>query len=73
MKEKLTEWFDGSEKPVKRGIYQRKFSTERIVFSKWNGREWLYSWGNAGGANQATWKSAAQDLPWRGLAEEPKK
>ena len=68
---KLTPWFPWHIKPVRPGVYQR----ESLSYSYWTGSHWV--------ASDQTVKEAAdprffdlpscvQDMPWRGIAEEPK-
>lgn len=68
----VTPWFPGSEKPARRGVYQRQFSTGKTVFERfcyWSGQYWYMSdttpdrameWVQSGPA-------ARQSLPWRGV------
>jgi hypothetical protein len=80
MKPKLTRWISGSVKPAHAGVYQRDYRVARgdrdvgITYSFWNGTRWgtfgetpenAVQWGQLG--------SAYQDLPWRGLASDPRK
>lgn len=74
---KTTPWFPGSVKPVRKGVYQR---TSRIpsansflVYSFWNGKFWLLNATYLANATRTSVGSAYQDLPWRGLAQEPRK
>ena len=75
MTAKKTPWFDGSVKPVRVGVYQRRYSNGLILYSLWDGARWML---NAETANEAAgtgarWKDASphQFIPWRGLASDP--
>lgn len=76
----VTDWFDGSIKPARAGVYERD-TGNRISFSEWDGKKWLLSSGTASGA--ADWRlfdgysydylwSANQSARWRGLTKEAK-
>lgn len=79
----VTQWFDGSVKPVHVGPYQRKDlpcagepGTE-ILYWYWNGEFWVR--GGYFGAelcckmgDMDTPSPAQNNLPWRGLAQKPK-
>jgi hypothetical protein len=73
-KPKLTQWFDGSVKPVRDGVYQRSPANSEY------GLYWLFkdgAWRYGGDGHPrhvrlgARAKSPQQDLPWRGLAVKP--
>lgn len=70
---KLTDWFPGDIKPIRVGIYERRYS-ESINFSKWNGEYWSFGYYSVDLANErGHYLSQYQNLPWRGLAEDPNK
>ncbi|MFZ3286586.1 MAG: hypothetical protein WA191_07020 [Telluria sp.] len=69
----LTDWFDGSVKPEYVGLYQRDYGDEYEAASAtllpdfWDGSKWIvldYDGNHIG--------NAAVELPWRGLASDPK-
>ncbi len=68
---KLTEWFPGDVKPVRKGVYQRRFGDGCVVFSRWNGRAWMYAHGTIQVAFLETFPTHNTNLKWRGLAEKP--
>lgn len=72
---KVTPWFAGSVKPVRKGVYEREIPTiGKTAFWHWSGKRWDY-----GGQHEASdvCKSRTpalnQDLRWRGLAYDPSK
>lgn len=40
---KLTPWFPGTIKPVRKGVYQQKNGTSGIGYQRWDGKFW-YAW-----------------------------
>ena len=72
MSNKLTPWFNYIVKPVRKGIYERKFHGRQSHWSRWNGKHWCLFCGTREAAAKETMKSMYQNLPWRGLAEQPK-
>lgn len=70
---KLTKWIPGDVKPVRVGAYERANPGGSTLYSYWNGRFWGTS---AFTPERAAWqrlaRSVKQNLPWRGLAKEPK-
>lgn len=75
---KLTGWYQSSQKPVRKGVYQRDasvvgWSAHVPTFSYWDGERWGISDKSVGGADiWGTAKSQYQNLPWRGLAKKPR-
>lgn len=74
---KLTNWIPGDVKPVRVGVYQRKYDQNSIASSTWycywNGEFWGVHGGTPKKAElNRGLDSPTQNLPWRGLAEEPK-
>ena len=74
---KLTEWFDGSVKPARPGVYQKDIAG--VAYAYWNGNFWGMFTGSSSfytprdalkGANS---RSIDQTARWRGLAEDPRK
>ena len=66
---KLTGWYDGKQKPVRVGVYERKYGNR--VFFCWWGVEWGMGTNNQKCAESLWWIAAApnQCLPWRGVAK----
>ncbi len=66
---KLTPWFDGDQKPVRVGTYQRNFCSA-ILWSYWDGKYWSIAsryMKTTEAYSQNKYYSEAQDLPWRGV------
>jgi hypothetical protein len=70
----LTDWFHGSTKPVRKGVYQRQYphfaKTAAIQYCYWNGRGWgmgEYSIEQAMRHEDAFMVAPRQHLPWRGV------
>jgi hypothetical protein len=71
---KLTDWFPPEVKPVRVGVYERKFgSSENCGLCKWNGKAWFWRCKTPFDASTESVKSGFQELPWRGLTENPEK
>ena len=74
---KLTDWYTGDQKPMKVGPYQRRYSSLR----GWSGSAPLYCWWDGkffklpmrkpDECKASDGNSDHQDIPWRGLAEDP--
>lgn len=68
-----TDWFDGSEKPVNVGVYEREYPA-RVMFSKWDGVRWFWPRNSPEEAAAETILSAQQPHPeclrWRGIVPE---
>ena len=69
---KTTKWFPGNIKPVRVGVYLRKYPHGVSRYCWWDN-----GWGTAD--NNPFWaklsrgiRSEYQNLQWRGLAQEPK-
>jgi hypothetical protein len=73
----LTDWFPGSAKPVRKGVYQREYTygkSKGLQYCYWNGKEW--GLGNFTVENamlnamldgKAFLPAPRQRLPWRGV------
>ena len=71
---KLTPWFRGTVKPVRKGVYERDFSgtyagyLRRPNYCYWNGKFWCLCGTNP---KIAVWyqdkPSLNQNIPWRGV------
>lgn len=67
-KPKLTKWFDGSVKPVRDGVYQRKYN-DWSVYCKFKNGNWYCAKADAYFAQFTETISDFQNDPWRGLAQ----
>jgi hypothetical protein len=72
-KPKLTKWFEESAKPVRDGVYERKRDG---VFRYWLFMDGYWRYGGFINAescvNPIMYRCAlSQELPWRGLANNP--
>lgn len=73
---KLTGWYDGKQKPVRVGVYERDYGTLSLSFNYyayWDGKRWYCATARARDAYQSRkvhfdWPSRHQKLPWRGVA-----
>lgn len=71
-KQKLTPWFPADAKPARIGVYQRLFDCHER-YALWNGESWRFAAGSAAEAHSyARHPTTSRELPWRGLAEQPK-
>lgn len=72
--EKLTPWFPGNVKPVRKGVYQRRAGFLGS-YSYWNGRFWCLGDNTPLAAKDSvaiSYASEAQSALWRGLAQDTK-
>lgn len=69
----ITPWFPADVKPARVGVYERQGSRDTYPFSYWDGKRWLLS-GETPEAAARHHDSASyrQNLPWRGLAKDPR-
>ena len=67
----LTDWFPGSAKPVRKGVYQREYTYGKAKlpsYCYWDGKQW-----HAGGltvdaaVRNVPLDAPNQPLPWRGV------
>lgn len=67
-----TDWYEGHQKPVRVGLYQRLYRAG-IFFCYWDGECWYQGDPVRGVAMilAGDMKSTMQNLPWRGLARNP--
>lgn len=72
----VTQWFDSSEQPLYKGVYQRfevEDNQQVLTFSYWDGKQWYAS---AYRPNDALYfykrfrESMYQNLQWCGIAED---
>ena len=67
----LTDWISGDLKPVRPGVYQRKFESGVIGYSCFYRGYW-YCWeASPEKAEKVQFMSTHQVKPWRGLAKNP--
>lgn len=75
-KDKVTEWLDEGTKPVRKGVYQRHYlgfcGESLVMYCYFDGAEWSVPRRTRYFARAADGRSQYQNLPWRGLADEPK-
>lgn len=65
---KLTPWFPGTVKPVRVGVYERKFPNGWRSYNYWNGKAWPSPSPVPKGAEIfKSFCSPYQDLSWRGV------
>ena len=68
---KLTQWFPGTVKPVRVGVYERNYSEfpfHSPNYCHWNGKFWgLWATTPRGAVVLKIRPSPYQDLPWRGV------
>lgn len=70
---KLTPWFPGDVKPVRRGVYQRLY-TSGTGWAYWNGDFWgMRGVSKYFAKSMKDFYAPIQSHEWRGLAEDPKK
>lgn len=68
---KLTPWYDGSQKPVRKGVY--KVDHSFLPYSYWDGKEWrLGGISPEEAMEDAGCAASLQDMRWRGLAQKPR-
>lgn len=64
---KVTGWFKGHQKPVRVGVYQRKYGL-KIWYCYWNGENFCSGCANAqAAALYKTQASTLQNSVWRGI------
>lgn len=66
----LTKWFRGTEKPVRRGVYQQMCGLGKLLgYQYWDGKKWHVWAGTPESAYQYRNGAVArtQDDKWRGL------
>jgi hypothetical protein len=72
---KLTPWFDGRVKPIRRGVYMQHCagSSKTIGYQLWDGIKWRTWSETPQGAARSTSRArvSCQNDPWRGLKEKP--
>lgn len=68
---KLTPWFPGTVKPVRKGVYQQKNGVGSLGYQYWDGKFW-HGWSSTVYGAQRDNHIAAeyyQNDPWRGVAK----
>lgn len=72
---KRTRWYDGEQKPVYVGVYERKFGKtssyfpNTTFFTRWNGENWSKNRVTVDDADTQRRWAHLQHLPWRGLVK----
>ncbi len=67
----LTDWYPGSIKPVRAGVYQRRCNGV-ILYAYFNGHVWsMGSQALTDAMNLKIWIAKNQTSEWRGLDEAP--
>ena len=69
---KLTRWYSGDQKPVRVGVYKRKYSNRTTYYCYWDGKAFsnaMYTLDMAKAFAVGFSASVYQNLPWRGVAE----
>jgi len=68
----LTDWISGDLKPVRDGVYQRKYNhVDGFIYAKFKRGYW-HCWSHTvESANQSVLIAADQNLKWRGLSSNP--
>ncbi len=69
---KLTPWYPGDVKPVREGVYERDYinASPGKFYCYWNGKYWgSFYTVPSGAVRYRDIKSAAQNLPWRGVVK----
>ena len=65
-----TEWYPGDMKPVRDGVWERELEDE-VLYSRFGKEGWFCCRGSIREAMEVEDLSAYQNLPWRGLAQDP--
>ena len=65
-----TDWFDGTVKPARTGVYERAMPWGDDEFAKWDGKNWINAATTIEAAAQRTGVSHYQERPWRGVVPE---
>jgi len=74
---KMTNWFPPHIKPVRKGVYQIKYTkTEKIaylsIYATWNGTHWSAGSYNLSDRYHKNFDVANQKKFWRGFTEKQK-
>jgi hypothetical protein len=72
----LTQWFPGSIKPARAGVYERDDSKTDMAngnpgYAYFDGKRWRAQSNSVRLAAVRVLDSSHQRLPWRGLADKP--
>lgn len=65
---KLTSWYPGHVKPVRPGVYQRKYKKPGVRYCRFDGERWFIYEETVQLAADGDLVSIRQNIPWRGLA-----
>ncbi len=66
---KLTPWYPGTIKPVRVGVYERRYPDGATLYSLWDGVQWYWAWDTAALASREYKYTYTQTIPWRGVAK----
>lgn len=69
--DQMTPAFPGDVEPVQIGVYQRRNSLGRWVYSMWTGDHWCWNHASPSLAARDEERSLQQAMPWRGLITPP--
>ena len=74
---KLTRWYPGDVKPVRAGVYERSYGDNanpgiNVGYAFFDGVDWFLRSRTKEDAITDKQKSRHKQLPWRGLAQDPK-
>jgi hypothetical protein len=69
---KVTDWLSHNTPVHEDGVYQRKFPDIGAMYSKYEDGQWFAFGETPDEAADNSCVSANQELPWRGLAADPK-
>lgn len=72
-KQQLTGWFPGHIKPVRPGVYRRRFADGGRLYARWDGLFWRIAHTKPEAAAKEVSRSPIQSSPdWRGVAKPTK-
>lgn len=72
MSQKKTSWFDGSVKPVHKGVYETIAEPGiPVAFQRWDGKCWYFRSFGPIEADRVLLLSQFQSPQWRGLKQKP--
>lgn len=71
-KNPCTNWFPGSVKPVRVGVYKRLYK-RAMKYCKWDRERWYWNQNTVEHAAMEDCMSWNQNLAWCGLANDPEK
>ena len=63
---RLTGWYSGEQKPVRKGVYERDYTIGNS-FSYFDGLDWMFFCESVELASKERNRSFTQNHPWRGI------